>query len=1212
MPNRQRNQAKEEGEHEVNITITIAKCSPAIEKDPDPKKAENIHVQNYFHCQYKLLPDDKGYVNTDVVTFGDAAKLYADNDSKVLRVWVEGKRSWVVWSSSRRVRVTRDALLRMFNHKCEMKFWDTKDKVSAKARFDRPKAFRLPAPKAPDEVDLDSVRSLLSLEGKINMYLGLSSVMNLDRKGKRLHGASIISQSTIDEELSDDSTDKRMDFNRKQSKLVAAHSSSTSKQYISTTDSKLNVKVRLDKNKQPEFKNLISLASTGEKPLPVDTEETEFKSETDGNQSKYKGKTNVDKGDVISSLMGKDYVSDTEKITQDGLGSVSVSLKTLFTNCKSISSCLKHPVGSVEEVILVITLDEPLLSEIQGDNLNPMTLTVGTATQMPNNGLSFDELSSRCIPPHIKYKFHDAPAFISDKKMHAKDLVFNEHNVILLGVMSKELLREFLLGPPLKVEIHDRDPKESLKKKAGIFGSQPEDDEISNVSFANCKRNDGYEKSYDINFGIAEFDLSELLKGEKILTLVSPIRCFSRSSCNEIVSVSKTKGYGIPPGDYLEFGSELKIKIELSKTLVKNRSTDSIYQMTNIPADTNLVKCPFNRMIYIFDYKNKPFMKKIINEINEINATALDLLSYPPHVISVALSTYKLTDQQKEDKTLDIITGCQIIDGMHHIFILEGLSGIGIRRIWDKMEHPQFNEDSIFRVLYNSSMSFSQRIYLSLDVDLIRVSLHQPLANIVKQPLLYIRDIIPNPCFQAVTKLFQLTQCTSLHNAVRNEFFPEAEMIVSLAKEFGVPINEDDYHENENVSSSAADENTCEKPESSNVKTTSSQCKVKLHSEPLNMKNPVYEDILDKRIKSNIKKDYIQSNIKSLLTLSKSRPKQQTVSSNTNGVAHNYSTQHLNTTAMAKDKLRQVLAEEDGSSRYTYCDRYNTATVVPVSVDKTVKEENELSKSKWQTNNGFIFPGFKSSLESNQHPIQIDPARKDELYIPWRENILHRNVVKPCVDRISFEWEDRHLNFDTMKNPPEYFGKPAPVTIHAAGDRLENEKMLARLKEERKWREKLVVDDNKFHHHRCSKQTELMERGAHSSNQEDRLKDILKDEPQKLSLKKRGMNLAPIPALSVVSYPQVDTHLRKTGHDLSTHFDNDSLEKNVGFNPGEVEGKSWLFDINTIPINDYKHKDFEATKGQEFRLVHTDRERTLNNIKPLTPLEKDNHLFLVK
>ena len=87
------------------------------------------------------------------------------------------------------------------------------------------------------------------------------------------------------------------------------------------------------------------------------------------------------------------------------------------------------------------------------------------------------------MPPYIKYKFHDSPEYVSNKKEHVKDLDFNERNVILLGTMSTELLREFLLGPPLKIEIHDRDPKECLKKKAGIFGSQPNDEEISNVTF---------------------------------------------------------------------------------------------------------------------------------------------------------------------------------------------------------------------------------------------------------------------------------------------------------------------------------------------------------------------------------------------------------------------------------------------------------------------------------------------------------------------------------------------------------------------------------------------------------------------------------------------------------------------------------------------------------------------------------------------------------
>ena len=43
--------------------------------------------------------------------------------------------------------VTKDVLLKLYDHTLELRVWDTKDKCSTRARFDRPKAFRLPQPK---------------------------------------------------------------------------------------------------------------------------------------------------------------------------------------------------------------------------------------------------------------------------------------------------------------------------------------------------------------------------------------------------------------------------------------------------------------------------------------------------------------------------------------------------------------------------------------------------------------------------------------------------------------------------------------------------------------------------------------------------------------------------------------------------------------------------------------------------------------------------------------------------------------------------------------------------------------------------------------------------------------------------------------------------------------------------------------------------------
>ena len=76
-------------------------------------------------------------------------------------------------------------------------------------------------------------------------------------------------------------------------------------------------------------------------------------------------------------------------------------------------------------------------------------------------------------------------------------------------------------------------------------------------------------------------------------------------------------------------------------------------------------------------------------------------------------------------------------------------------------------ETHFFRVLYNSGMKFKERLYVSLDVDLTRIRLHQPISNIVKQPFLYVRDMLPRNCFLAVTKLHEV--CLSSFSTKKNE-----------------------------------------------------------------------------------------------------------------------------------------------------------------------------------------------------------------------------------------------------------------------------------------------------------------------------------------------------------------------------------------------------------------------------------------------------------
>ena len=54
---------------------------------------------------------------------------------QVLKPWLEGDQVWLGWSQSVKVRVTRELLIKLVSHKITFKIWDTKDRVSAKARY---------------------------------------------------------------------------------------------------------------------------------------------------------------------------------------------------------------------------------------------------------------------------------------------------------------------------------------------------------------------------------------------------------------------------------------------------------------------------------------------------------------------------------------------------------------------------------------------------------------------------------------------------------------------------------------------------------------------------------------------------------------------------------------------------------------------------------------------------------------------------------------------------------------------------------------------------------------------------------------------------------------------------------------------------------------------------------------------------------------------
>lgn len=77
-----------------------------------------------------------------------------------------------------------------------------------------------------------------------------------------------------------------------------------------------------------------------------------------------------------------------------------------------------------------------------------------------------------CIPVKVKY------TCISPQLFKMK-YYFNN---TLSGTLEPSELRQYLNGPPLEIEVHDRDRKpEGVKLKPTLFGDDLEDEKISNV-----------------------------------------------------------------------------------------------------------------------------------------------------------------------------------------------------------------------------------------------------------------------------------------------------------------------------------------------------------------------------------------------------------------------------------------------------------------------------------------------------------------------------------------------------------------------------------------------------------------------------------------------------------------------------------------------------------------------------------------------------------
>ena len=76
------------------------------------------------------------------------------------------------------------------------------------------------------------------------------------------------------------------------------------------------------------------------------------------------------------------------------------------------------------------------------------------------------------------------------------------------------------------------------------------------------------------------------------------------------------------------------------------------------------------------------------------------------------LNTKELTDEERNDRTFDYLSGFQIIDTEMRLFIIEGLGGANnsMDRFYRENERDRPN-DKRFKMLYNPELRYKNRAY---------------------------------------------------------------------------------------------------------------------------------------------------------------------------------------------------------------------------------------------------------------------------------------------------------------------------------------------------------------------------------------------------------------------------------------------------------------------------------------------------------------------
>ncbi|XP_050637562.1 uncharacterized protein CFAP92 isoform X3 [Macaca thibetana thibetana] len=961
--------------HVVPCTFTISLAFPVntghkgkyaslIEKyKKHPKTDSSVSkLRRFYHIEYFLLPDDGEPKNVDILLFPMVAKVFLESGVKTVKPWHEGDKAWVSWEQTFNINVTKELLKKINFHKITLRLWNSKDKMSRKVRY-----YRLKTAGFTDDV------------GAFHK----SEVRHLVLNQRKFSEQGIENANIVKEESNQEYPPGKQEKVEKHPKsLQGSHqaepenSSKNSEEYEKSPKTDDSSTVQWSVSRTPT----ISLAGASMMEIKELIESESLSSLTnilDRQRSQIKGKDSEGRK-KIQRRHKKPPAEEEADRTLTGLRkqsafSIQLAVMPLLAGWQTVMSRGSEKSANILDCLLTLKTEVPIMTEEQKQDLNPLTIKIKCASCLPSQPVPIQELERLCMPVYCKYQFHKTPVHKTKGEPHGTHVYFRDINVIFLGALHPSDLREYLEGPPMMVEVHDRDRKsDEFSQKPVLFGEDPLDSYLNFRALISPREteNNPFESQNKMwyPYGIAQVSFADLLLGHKYLNLAVPIHSceVQPTHCSQDSRRRKVVGLGVPRdghqhgpmpmGNYLEADSQLKLRVDIAVPLRAGARA----------ADPDLGGSQFGRIIFVFDFKKVSLLHSLLQDITMINAKALGLDSYPLRTLQQILSAFKMRVRVQEQQYLDVLTGFHLLDGKTHLFILEGLANQGLRQLWEN--HQSWIHD----ICYNS---------------------------------------------------------TTLWDVMVRNLLPSSAMIKDLSQEFGMPLSQEELTDEKLF---ALPPQPTPNLEDYHGRDSSLTLEIHAHQEKyLQWRSAMLLKNKDK------KHSFIQKNITEAYQVSKKPPKSVAkvikISAPANKAVYNYSIQTMNSTELAKKQLYQEMAKEP-RKRFTYSQDYLSAMVEPLDLKEEEKKAQKKSRQAWLTARGFQVTGLQSDTEGSFQDLKLPPIK--ELNEEWKENSLFANVLEPVLDRDRWSWDRHHVDFDLYKKPPPFLKlPPSPVPTPVTGNR---------------------------------------------------------------------------------------------------------------------------------------------------------------------------------